>query len=51
MAVERRPLVSGRQEVRLVTDREPAFVGVDPSNGRIDRNSNDNLVKVGAGAP
>jgi len=51
VAVERRSLVSGRQEVRLVTDREPAFVGVDPFNGRIDRNSNDNLVKVGAGAP
>jgi hypothetical protein len=31
-----------------VTDKAPAFVGVDPFNMRIDRNSNDNVVKVGA---
>ena len=49
IAVERRALVSGRQEIRLVLDREPVFLGVDPFNGRIDRNSNDNLVKVEVG--
>ena len=46
MLLERRPLQSGRQEVRLVLDRVPAFVGIDPFNVRIDRNSNDNVVKV-----
>ena len=46
LLLERRPLQSGRQEVRLVLDRVPAFVGVDPFNVRIDRNSNDNVVKV-----
>lgn len=51
IALERRTLVSGRQDIRLVLDKEPSFMGVDPFNGRIDRNSNDNLVKVGAGAP
>jgi EAL domain-containing protein (putative c-di-GMP-specific phosphodiesterase class I) len=50
IALERRALVSGRQEIRLVLDREPRFIGVDPFNGRIDRNSNDNLVKVGDAA-
>jgi len=49
--LERRSLVSGRQELRLVLDKEPVFVGVDPFNVRIDRNSNDNLVRVNAGSP
>jgi hypothetical protein len=34
--------------VTLVVDRKPAFVGVDPYNKRIDRNSDDNLVAVGS---
>jgi hypothetical protein len=51
IALERHTLVSGRQDIRLVLDKEPIFIGVDPFNGRIDRNSNDNLVKVGAGSP
>ena len=50
IALERRTLVSGRQDIRMVLDKEPRFIGVDPFNGRIDRNSNDNLVKVGAQA-
>lgn len=48
LALQRIALRSGRQEVRLLTDTAPAFVGVDPFNVRIDRNSNDNLVKVSA---
>jgi hypothetical protein len=43
IAVERMPLRSGRQTVRLVTDREPKVAGVDPFNKRVDRNSEDNL--------
>lgn len=50
VALERRTLVSGRQDIRMVLDKEPRFIGVDPFNGRIDRNSNDNLVKVGDAA-
>lgn len=37
---------SGRQTVSLVVDQPPVFVGVDPYNKRIDRNSADNLVRV-----
>ena len=44
---ERRPFKSGRQTVTLVVDREPRWVGVDPYNKRIDRNSDDNVVRVG----
>jgi len=48
LVLRRVALHSGSQEVHLVTDKSPAFVGVDPFNVRIDRNSNDNLVKVDA---
>jgi aminopeptidase N len=43
---ERRPMKSGRQAVTLVVEREPKWVGVDPYNKRIDRNSEDNLARV-----
>ena len=43
---ERRPMKSGKQTVTLVVEREPKWVGVDPYNKRIDRNSEDNLVRV-----
>ena len=46
LLLERRRLRSGKQEVSFVTDRAPTFVGIDPFNVRIDRNSNDNLVGV-----
>lgn len=46
LALQRVALRSGSQEVRMVTDKPPTYVGVDPFNVRIDRNSNDNLVKV-----
>jgi aminopeptidase N len=46
LAVERRPLRSGRQTIHLVAPAEPAFAGVDPFNKRIDRNSDDNLKDV-----
>ena len=48
LVLRRVALHSGSQEVHLVTDKSPAFVGVDPFNVRIDRNSNDNLVQVDA---
>ena len=48
LAFERRPMTSGTQQVTLVVDRAPTFVGVDPYNKRIDRNSDDNLARVEA---
>jgi aminopeptidase N len=49
LAMERRTIRTGRQTVTLTVDREPTWVGVDPYNKRIDRNSDDNLVAVGGG--
>jgi ABC-2 type transport system permease protein len=46
LLMERRPLKSGKQQITLLLDKAPAFVGVDPYNMRIDRNSDDNLSKV-----
>ena len=46
LLMERRTLRSGSQEIKVTVDRKPAFVGVDPYNKRIDRNSNDNLARV-----
>jgi hypothetical protein len=46
LAFQRQRLATGKTEIRLVTDRPPSFVGVDPYNKRIDRNSDDNLSPV-----
>jgi aminopeptidase N len=43
----RLPLSSGRHVYEFVVDRKPTWVGVDPYNKRIDRNSDDNLMAVG----
>ncbi|MEG0819450.1 MAG: M1 family aminopeptidase, partial [Brevundimonas sp.] len=45
--MERRPLRSGTQVFRFVTDKKPTFAGVDPYNRWIDRNSDDNVKPVG----
>ena len=37
---------TGKQTITLVADREPAYAGVDPYNKRVDRNSDDNVMKV-----
>ena len=44
--MERQPIRSGRQVLKFVTDRKPAFAGVDPYNFYIDRDSGDNVVDV-----
>lgn len=44
--MERRPVTSGDQTIRIVTRRKPAFAGIDPYNKFIDRNSDDNVVSV-----
>lgn len=46
LSLQRMSVRSGRQTVTLVLDRAPNFVGVDPFNERIDRNSDDNLTGV-----
>lgn len=46
LLLERRNMKSGKQVISLVVDALPKFVGVDPYNKRIDRNSDDNLTKV-----
>ncbi|MBB3912232.1 ABC transporter permease/M1 family aminopeptidase [Sphingomonas desiccabilis] len=46
LVMERRPIRSGTQALRLVTAKRPAFAGVDPYNKYIDRNSDDNVVQV-----
>lgn len=46
LAFERRKLGSGDTKIKVVTDKRPTHVGVDPYNKRIDRNSDDNVVKI-----
>ena len=46
LLLERRAMRSGKQTVTLVVNHEPKFVGIDPYNMRIDRNSDDNLTTV-----
>jgi ABC-2 type transport system permease protein len=47
LKMELRPIRSGRQVLRFVTDRKPTHAGVDPYNLYIDRNSGDNVGSVG----
>jgi ABC-type transport system involved in multi-copper enzyme maturation permease subunit len=44
--LERRPIRSGRQVLRFVTDRRPTHAGIDPYNLYIDRSSTDNVRPV-----
>lgn len=41
------PVRSGDQVLHLVADRPPRFAGVDPYDKLIDRNADDNTVRVG----
>ena len=45
---ERRRLRDGVQQIVVQTAAKPAYAGVDPYNKRIDRDSDDNLLKVDA---
>ena len=49
LAMQRMAIKTGKQTVTVVVDQRPTWAGVDPYNKRIDRNSDDNLVKVEAG--
>jgi aminopeptidase N len=46
IAVQRLPIRSGQQVLHLIAPRAPKFAGVDPYNKLIDRNADDNVVKV-----
>ncbi len=47
IVLQRVRIKSGVQTVHFTVDRKPTFGGVDPYNTLIDRNSDDNVVKVG----
>lgn len=47
LAMEKRTVHSGEQQVTIVTRSRPAHVGVDPYNLLIDRNPRDNVAAVG----
>ncbi|MDB5707080.1 MAG: aminopeptidase, partial [Sphingomonas bacterium] len=44
LTLQRLPLHTGTQTVKLVTAKRPAYAGADPYNIRIDRNSDDNVI-------
>lgn len=46
LKVERRRIVSGRQQVRLLVDRAPVRAGIDPWRRLIERERTDNLAEV-----
>lgn len=46
VVMERRPVRSGSQEIRIVSKRKPAFAGIDPYNKYVDRNGDDNVIAV-----
>ncbi|HEX5683110.1 MAG TPA: M1 family aminopeptidase [Ideonella sp.] len=46
LSFARQRIRTGKQMITVLVDQPPAFVGVDPYNKRIDRNSEDNLAKV-----
>ena len=46
LLLENRPVRSGGQKMVLITRARPRYVGVDPYNMFIDRNSQDNVVPV-----
>jgi ABC-2 type transport system permease protein len=46
ISMQRLPVKSGTQQIRVISKRKPAFAGIDPYNKYIDRNSDDNLVPI-----
>ncbi|HEX8110942.1 MAG TPA: M1 family aminopeptidase, partial [Kofleriaceae bacterium] len=46
LSMKHEPIQSGKQTVTVIVSQRPAWAGIDPYNKRIDRNSDDNLVKV-----
>ena len=46
ISLQRLPVTSGKQVIKVISRRKPAFAGIDPYNKYIDRNSDDNVVAV-----
>lgn len=46
LSMQRLPIRSGEQQVKIVTKRKPAFAGVDPYIHFVDRATNDNIIAV-----
>jgi ABC-2 type transport system permease protein len=46
ISMTRLPVKSGKQVIRVISARKPAFAGVDPYNKYIDRNADDNVAAV-----
>ncbi|HEY0685854.1 MAG TPA: M1 family aminopeptidase [Steroidobacter sp.] len=46
VSMQRLPIRSGEQQIRIVTQRKPVYAGVDPYLTFIDRNLNDNVMPV-----
>lgn len=49
LSMQRLPIRSGEQQVRIVTKSRPVYAGVDPYLYFIDRNLNDNIIQVSEG--
>lgn len=47
MTMVKRPIRSGTQTLTFTVDKAPRYAGVDPYNYLIDRNSDDNVARVG----
>ncbi|MEP1421067.1 MAG: M1 family aminopeptidase [Erythrobacter sp.] len=45
LSMERHPIMSGIQTIKIVTKKRPTWLGIDPYNKYVDRNSDDNLVE------
>ena len=48
LMLERKPIRSGKQTLTYTVAKKPVWVGADPYNILIDRNSDDNLFKIGS---
>jgi hypothetical protein len=46
LSMQRLPIHSGEQQVRIVTAKKPVYAAIDPYITFIDRNSSDNIVLV-----
>jgi aminopeptidase N len=46
IGIERKPIRSGKQMIVVRSTKKPTFVGIDPYNFYIDRNSDDNVIAV-----
>ncbi len=46
LLMERKPITSGKQTLRIITQRRPTHAGIDPYNTYVDRNADDNLLEV-----